>query len=340
MDATAQLHITAATDGTNVYTLTSSGTFTSGGVVYALSLKSGGTNWSVKTDLALTAGPTVNDGLVVVAAADGTVLALKSADGSILWKTEVAGEILAAPAVGAGTVVVRTTDGRVLALDADTGKQRWKNGYDVPRLSLRGASPPLIVDRMVLAGLDDGKLVALDLGDGHQLWQAIVGTPSGGDELSRLADVDGVLAVDGDTVYAVAYHGQVAAISRQSGQIQWSRDMSSYVGVSVDGDYVYVTDTHSAVWALDKNNGAPVWTQPAMRAHELTVPTPFQGSVVVGGIEGTVHFLSRKDGSVMQRVSLDSAPIVAPPLVVGDEVVVLSTGGDIAVYVIAPAKSG
>jgi outer membrane protein assembly factor BamB len=339
-EATAQLHITAAADGTNVYTLTSSGTFTHGGLVYALSLKSGGTNWSVKTDLSLTAGPAVNDGIVVVAAADGTVLALKSTDGSSLWKSQVTGEILATPAVSAGTVVVRTTDGRVLALDADTGKQRWKTGYDVPRLSLRGAAPPVIVDRMVFVGLDDGRLVALDIGDGHQLWQAVVGTPSGGDELSRLSDVDGVLAVDGDTVYAVAYHGQIAAISRQSGQILWSRDMSSYTGVSVDSDYVYVTDAHSAVWALDKNNGSPIWTQPAMRAHDLTVPTPFQGVVVVGGIEGTVHFLSRKDGSVMQRVSLDSAPIVAPPLVVGDTVVVLSTGGDIAVYVIVPTKAG
>jgi outer membrane protein assembly factor BamB len=338
--ATDQLHMDAVSDGTNIYILTSRGTFTAGGLVYALSIKSGGTNWSVKTDLPLTAGPTVKDGLVVVAAADGTVLGLKPDDGTILWKASVAGEILAAPAIGAGTVVVHTTDGRVLALDAVTGKQRWKTGYDVPRLSLRGASPPVIADRMVLAGLDDGRLVALDLGDGHQLWQAIIGTPSGGDELSRLSDVDGILAVDSDNVYAVAYHGQVVALSRQSGQILWSRDMSSYTGVSVDKDYLYVTDSLSAVWALDKSNGSPIWTQPAMRAHDLTVPTSYQNTVVVGGIDGTVHFLSRKDGSVMQRVSLGSTPIVAPPLVVGDKVVVLSTGGDIAAYVIASATTG
>jgi outer membrane protein assembly factor BamB len=325
-DVLLRVNMQLAADGKDVYTAANNGK------VYAFSLKSGGTDWSVATDLTLGAGPALGNGLLVVAGVDGSILALNPADGSTLWKTSVDGEVVARPAIGTGSVVVRTTDGRVMALAADSGKVRWKTSYAVPRLTLRGACDPVIVDNMLIEGLDNGKLVALNLDDGTQMWEATVANPSGSDELARLTDVDGILAVDGDTVYAVGYHGQTIAVSRSNGQVQWSRDLTSYTGVSSDGTHLYVTDLHSAVWALDKSNGVPVWTQPEMRAHNLTLPVPYRDGLILGGVDGHIHFLSKQDGSVMARTSLSSAPIIAPPLVVGDTVLVLSTAGEVGAY--------
>jgi outer membrane protein assembly factor BamB len=333
-DAVLRVDLGAASDSNLVFTATYSGS------VYAFSLHSGYTEWHVKTGLALGAGPVVKDGMVVVASSGGTVFALKASDGTTLWKTELDGEVVDRPAIGAGSVIVRTTDGRVVALAADSGKQRWKIAYDEPRLTLRGACEPLIVDRTVYVGLDDGKLVALSIDDGSQLWAATVGTSKGSDELSRLTDVDGMLATDGDEIFAVAYRGQAVAVSRANGQVMWSRDLASYTGATTDGQNVYVTDLHSAVWALNKDTGTPVWTQPVLRAHDLTAAVPYKDSVIVGGIDGHFHFLSRKDGSLMAREQLGGAPILSPPLVVGDLVVILSTGGRISAYRITPAKGG
>ena len=333
-EAVLRVDLAEVTDGTDVYIATYNGS------VYAFSLKSGYTDWHVKTGLALSAGPTIKDGMVVVASTGGAILSLDPKTGGTLWKTELDGEVLAKPAIGSGSVVIRTTDGRIVALAADTGKQRWKVSYELPRLTLRGACDPVIVDRVVYDGLDDGKLVALNLDDGSQLWEATVTTPSGSDELSRVTDVDGVLAVDGDVIYAIGYHGELVAVARSNGQVLWSRDLSSYTGVSTDGDHLYVTDLHSAVWELEKSNGVPIWTQPVLRAHDMTLPVPFHDSLVMGGIEGDFHFLSKQDGSLMAREELDSDPIQTPPLVVGNEVVVLSTGGHIAAYLVMPAPAG
>jgi len=333
-DAVLRIKLTEATDGRDVFIATNNGS------VYGFSLKSGSTDWHVKTLFPLSAGPESKDGVVVVAGTGGTVLALDPATGKTLWQTELNGEVLAKPAIGSGSVVVRTTDGRIVALDASTGKQRWKTSYDVPRLTLRGAGDPLIIDRVVYTGLDNGKLVALNLDEGTQLWEATVTTANGSDELSRLTDVDGTLAVEGDVVYAIGYRGQLVAVSRSNGQVLWSRDLSSYTGVSTDGDHLYVTDLHSAVWELEQSNGVPLWTQPVLRAHDLTMPVPFQDSVVVGGIEGDFHFLSKQDGSLMAREELDSDPIQTPPLVVGNEVVVMSTGGHIGAYLVTPVSKG
>lgn len=330
-DAVLRVNLRIVHDDKDLYIATNSGK------VYAFEIKSGGTDWSAKTGLTLDAGPALSNGMLVVAGSGGTVLALNAKDGSTLWKSELNGEVLASPAIGPGSVIIRTTDGRIVALSSDNGRQLWKTSYDVPRLTLRGAGDPVIQDGMVLVGLDNGKLVALNLDDGSQMWQATVSNATGADELARLTDVDGDMAVTNDRVYATAYHGQTVCVSRANGQVEWARDLTSYTGVSMDSDDVYVTDLHSAVWALDRQSGVPVWTQPEMRAHNLTLPVPFGDSLVLGGIDGHIHFLSKKDGSVMARAQLGSEPILAPPVVIGNEVLVLTTGGTVGAFLVTPS---
>ena len=329
-DKVQGINLAPTSDGSQVFVCTDSG------VVYAFSINSGGTNWKTKTKIDAGAGAAYGDDLVVVTATSGAVVAIDAKSGDVKWQADVKGEILATPAIGLGFVVVRTTDGRVIALAADTGQQRWKNSYDQPRLILRGQGTPRIVERTLLVALDNGKLLALNIDDGSQLWEATVSNPVGSDELSRLTDVDGALALGTDDIYAVGYHGQTVDVSRYTGQVKWSRDLASATGASTDGNYVYVTDNHDAVWALEKSNGVPIWNQPVLRARDLTVPVPFGGAVAVGDLTGYVHFISKKDGSIMARERVGSDPITAAPLVVGDKLVVQTTGGDIGAYVVTP----
>lgn len=331
-DSILRFGIVAASDGANVYTADH------GGGVYAFALKNGKRLWRTDTRLPLSAGPGVGAGLVVVGAGDGTVLALNAADGSQLWKASVNGAILASPAVSQQAVVVHTTDGHIVALSTTSGQTLWSVSRDVPNLTLRGSGTPLIADGTVLQGLATGQLLALNLSDGSQRWLATISAPKGSNDLARLADLNGVLAADDSNVFAVNYQGRVADVALDTGQVLWTRDMSSYTGVSEDDAHVYVTDIHSAVWALDKTNGVPAWTQPAMRARDLTVPVPFGNTVVAGDLKGYVFFLSKKDGSIVARVSLGGDPILAPPIVVNDTLVVLSTNGDLAAYKLVPLK--
>lgn len=331
-DPILRLGIVAASDGSNVYTADR------GGSVYAFALKNGNRLWRSETKLPLSAGPGVGDGLVVVGASDGSVVALNAANGAQIWKASVNGAILASPAVSPQAVIVHTIDGHIVALSAVSGQTLWTVSRDVPNLTLRGSGTPMITGNTVLQGLAGGQLLALNLADGSQRWVATISAPQGSNELTRLAGLIGVLAADDSNVFAVNYQGRVADVALDTGQILWMRDMSSYTGVSADDAHVYVTDTHSAVWALDKTNGVAVWTQPAMRARDLSVPVPFGSTVVAGDLQGYLFFLSKKDGSIVARVSLGGDPILAPPLVVNDTLVVLSSNGDIAAYKLAPLK--
>jgi outer membrane protein assembly factor BamB len=329
-DAILRLGIKPASDGTNIYAAAHDGS------VYAFELNDGQRLWKVKTKLPITAGPGVGQGMVVVGASDGTLLALNSTNGKQLWKINVNGYILASPAVSQLAVIACTTDGHIIAVSPSSGKKLWNVSHDVPTLTLRGASPPVITNDVLYQGLDSGQLLALNLSDGSQRWAATISSPTGSNDLARLVDLDGVLAADNDNIYAVNYQGRIVEVARDSGQIIWSREMSSYTGVSEDATNVYATDIHSAVWALDKNTGIPEWTQPAMRARDLTVPIPFTDTVVAGDLEGYLHFLSKKDGSIVARVRLGSDPILAPPIVVNGLLVVLTTSGKLAAYKVVP----
>ena len=92
------------------------------GRVAAFDTETGKENWSVKTELAISAGPGAGEGLVLVGTSDAEVLALSAVDGTRLWKAEVSSEVLSVPQIDLDKVIVQTVDGNVAGLDAEDGQ--------------------------------------------------------------------------------------------------------------------------------------------------------------------------------------------------------------------------
>lgn len=307
------------------------------GDVRAFDAASGREIWKKNVDFRLAGGPGVAGDVLVVGGLDGDVIAFDAHSGAERWKTRVSAEVVAAPAVGQGMVFVRCNDGRVYALDAGDGKQRWI--YDratVPLLSLRGTGAPVIAGDAVLSGSDAGRLVALRTSDGAAIWEQPLTTGEGRTELERLSDVDGELAVDGDVVYAAAYRGQVAALSALNGRQIWNRALSSYTNVGVSASQVYAVDADSAVWALDRTSGSSMWKQDALEHRWLSGPAVQGDYVIVGDLEGYVHWLSISDGKVAARERLSKKAIQATPVVMGDLVFVEDVDGKVGAFRAAP----
>ena len=120
-----------------------------------------------KLELPLAAGPGYGEELVVVGSTDGMVTTLSAADGAVRWSRNLGAEILARPLVIGGRIFVRTVDGHLRALDVSSGNEAWSLQREVPRLSLRGNSTPVIAGNNIIVAFDDGKVVASDLGDGE-----------------------------------------------------------------------------------------------------------------------------------------------------------------------------
>jgi outer membrane protein assembly factor BamB len=311
------------------------------GKVSALELTSGRQIWRRDTKIDISGGTGYAGSLVLLGSDDGEVVALTQSDGKEVWRAEVSSEVLAAPIGNSDMVVVRTADGKLYGLNATTGGRLWV--YDrsntVPSLSLRGTGTPVLANDVVIGGFDGGRLVALELNTGKLVWEARLAIPRGRSDLERMVDIDAQPVVAGGAIYAATFQGNVASVDLLSGQTQWTREMSSYAGLALDSKQAYLTDADSQVWALDRTSGASIWLQEGLKRRGLTAPGIQQGFVVVGDVEGYLHWLSASTGNFAARERLDNAPIFVAPVVAGDILLAYSSEGRLGAYRISGAKS-
>jgi outer membrane protein assembly factor BamB len=302
------------------------------GEVSAIDAKTGEQLWEEDTDAPISSGPGVGEGLVLVGTKEGEVLALSQEQGAIVWKSQLSSEVLAAPKAAEGIAIARTLDGKVFGMDAASGSRLWVYDRQVPVLTLRGTSAPVLVNDLVIAGFDSGSLVALEIKTGKLTWETNIAQPRGRSELERMVDIDAEPVVFDDTIYVATFQGRIAAVSLYSGQIAWDRDLSSYAGIGVDSDNVYLTDEEDQIWALDRYSGASVWKQDKLHARSVTAPTPFGEYVVAGDLEGYLHWLRKEDGQFAARVRVNRSPIIVPPLATENALFALSSSGRLVAY--------
>ncbi|MDE2305027.1 MAG: outer membrane protein assembly factor BamB [Gammaproteobacteria bacterium] len=302
------------------------------GIVEAVDVASGRRLWRRPLRLPLSAGPGVGEGLVVLGSSKGDLVALDAKSGRERWRVRTDAELLSTPAIGQGLVVARSVDGRLRAFDATTGAQRWSVEQPVPKLSLRGIATPVIAKDAVVSGFDNGKIMAVNLVNGNTLWETTLEAPHGRTELERLVDVDCAVVVDGDNVYAAGYHGRTAQLALGSGQIWWAHDMSSDHGLAVAGDVVYVAEADGTLIALHAADGSEIWHNSTLKWRGLSAPVVTPSAVVVGDYQGYLHWFDRKDGKIIARARDSKFRISSAPIAVGDRIVVLSDGGELAAF--------
>ncbi|WP_051961995.1 outer membrane protein assembly factor BamB [Methylobacter sp. BBA5.1] len=301
------------------------------GLVQSRDLNSGDLNWEAETEFDFSGGPGLGNGTVVLGTSDAEVVALNLENGELLWTAGVSSEVLSVPAIAQGVVVVRTIDGTVTALDEKNGDRLWSYEQAMPALSVRGTGSLLISGDNVVGGYDNGKLIALRLADGKHVWETSVVIPSGRSEVERLVDLDvDPIETDG-VIYIASYQSGIAAALALDGDVIWRNEtISSSSGMANDWRYLYLTDSKSDVWQLDQRSGASLWKQKELHQRKLTAPATYESYVVVGDLEGYVHWLSTNDGRQLARVQVADSAMDAKPLVVDNTVYVYAKDGTLA----------
>src|SRR5690606_17866428 len=143
-------------DGDRIYTVDHQGE------VIALNRSNGKKIWTRKLRDAVSAGITMEHGLLLIATAAGEVVALTAADGQELWRNQLEGEVLAASRTNGQVVAAQTINGRIYAMDAKTGKDLWFYENPPPVLTLRGTPSPIVTDNAIYAGFSNGRFMAFN----------------------------------------------------------------------------------------------------------------------------------------------------------------------------------
>ena len=289
----------------------------SNGDIAAFDAVVGKEKWRVQaTKDGLSAGVGALADTVAVATLKGDILAF-DAKGRAKWKTQVSSEVLAPPLVTPDAVFVRSNDNRVFAFSAKDGKRLWVYQRTAPALILRNFGGFSASADAVYAGFPGGKLVSLNSSNGTLRWEGTVALPKGATELERIADITSSPVISSRDVCAVAYQGRAACFDINTGQPLWTREVSSFMGMTFDARYVFVSDEKSSMVALARTTGTSLWKQDELAYRSLSAPISTSRAVIVGDYQGVLHAFSREEGNLIGRAQTDGSAITAPPLVLG-----------------------
>ena len=304
----------------------------SDGEVAAISAADGDRLWRVELERPVSGGVGYHSRSLYLGGADGSVLQLSANDGVVEWEAAVSGEVLAAPAVSDDWVIVQTYDGKLLGFQPGADEPAWTFTSDVPVLTLRGTSTPILVGDNAIAGFGDGKVVAVDVNSGNVSWESRIGVPQGSSEIDRIVDIDGAMTQQGIELFVASYQGRVAALDSRTGRKLWQQNVSSVTGTHVGFGNVYVADVDGTLSAFLRTGQGVRWQNIELGYRQLSRPTPVSSYVATVDFDGYLHLLSQVDGQIVGRTKIGGDAARADMIADSGRLIIFADNGQLLAY--------
>jgi outer membrane assembly lipoprotein YfgL len=299
------------------------------GTVLALDPGTGRELWRASAGGPLSAG-VGSDGRFASVVTRGNELVVFEA-GQERWRKRLPARVLTAPLVAGERVFVMRVDRVVQAFDAVDGRALWTYQRPGEPLTLAQAGVLAPYRNLLLVG-QGPRLVALDPLRGTLRWESAVATPRGTNEVERLAELVGPPTRIGDTVCARAFQAAVGCVDAARGVLNWSRPSAGASALGGDAELLIGADATGRLTAWRTPGGDVAWTNDKLLYRELGGPLLAGSVLVVGDLEGQVHFLSRIDGSTQLRLPTDGTPVVGSPVLSGTTLLVATRGGGLFAF--------
>jgi alcohol dehydrogenase (cytochrome c) len=245
--------------------------------------------------------PLVVSGVMYLPTPGGGVQALDAATGDLLWdydyKPAAGGPPRTSPmrnlAILGDKVFVAGADARLIALDARTGAVKWDHQVADPKLGYSYSSGPIVVRRMVVAGIngcaryknDTCFISAHDPESGNELWRtstiARPGDPGG----DTWGDLPQMFRAGGDAWIPGSYDAASNLIFWGTSQAKpWTR-----FARGTDGDALYTNST----LALDPATGKIAWYFQHVPGETLDMDETFERILVDNGGRSSVFTMGK-----------------------------------------------
>lgn len=302
------------------------------GEVTKLNTETGEVVWSVDLSMELSAGPGVGSDILIVGSPEGEVIALDKKDGKQLWTVTLSSEILSPPVIDNQIAIIRAQDGRVYALNSKNGEREWLFDTNIPNLTLRGNSKPVVKAGRIYIGFDNGKVAAIKQETGDVIWLQNVVESKGKTELARIVDIDGDMALIATDLYLSSAVGKTIAVATESGRVMWSKDKGSAAGVTASRSKLFIIDNESNVRALNRSDGTEIWKTTIYKNRLLTKPVFYLGDILVGDLEGYIHVLDGNDGTTIARTQMGKSSFYTQPVGSGSILIAYNKDGTLTAF--------
>jgi outer membrane protein assembly factor BamB len=294
------------------------------GTVLALEASTGRQLWRVNAGAPLSAGVGSDGRFHAVVTRDNTLVTFEGAQER--WRAQLNTRVSTAPLVAGERVFVMGVDRAVHAFDALDGKRLWVLQRPGEALTLLHIGVLTAVKDTLIAG-QGPRVAGIDPTRGTLRWEVPLGTPRGTNEVERLADLIGPAVRLGGKLCARSFQAAVGCVDADTGRLLWARNTGGVNAVGGDEELIFGADATDRIVAWKTASGENVWTSERMLFRGLSAPASIGPTVAFGDFEGHVHFLDRKDGQPLLRLSTDGSPVVGRPVLSGTTLLVATRNG-------------
>ena len=258
---------------------------------------------------------------------EGDLVALDINTRRCIWSYELRGEdekthaIYGTPAIAGETLYVGGYDGLLYALPLDVEvNETCGDIQDIWKVKVGDGEPivggPVVADGLVLVGSSDGMLHAFDATDGTRIWAF----PTDNKVWSTPAVADGV-------VYFGSLDQNLYALNLKDGTEVWPSPFSAGGAIVatplIANGRVYVGAFDAVFYAVDARTGVEAARFEGASKWYWGGAVATEDMVFAPSLDGNVYAL---DIDTLERrwILETEGPIVGPPVIVGDRIVVPS----------------
>jgi outer membrane protein assembly factor BamB len=250
------------------------------------------------------------------------VLAFEARTGKKLWEKSVGSPLRASPTASGDRVFVVTKEGQVMCLSGADGTEMWTFTGLAERASILVNASPAVDGDTVVVPYPTGDVVALHASDGKAVWSESLARTRTASSLSAMSDAARP-AIAGGVVYAVGHAGRMVATATKSGERIWSLTIASIQPPWVAGENVFVVDTGGQVMAITRSEGKIQWATKLPGGGAWSGPVLAGNKLWLTSSKGQLASVEAATGKVASTQDLGT-PIFIAPVVAGGRMYVLN----------------
>lgn len=258
----------------------------------------------------------------------GTIVSLDKKNGKFLWKTKLKEKIIAGPYVMGDKLAVSCGEDSIIMLNAKTGAQLWRTHIGSEVLAV-----PVIDKEYVYIHSLDGRIISLNVETGNKFWEYSYSLPS--IILRKLSEP----IVANTNLYVGFSNGKLAALNKNSGQLEWIKDISQNLGRTdlkrmsdiasspfLDLDMLYVVSYQGKLAKISSYSGQTIWSTKVSSYNGVYVD---QEQVYVTDEIGHVIAFDKDTGGEVWRLEILQGRKLSRPIIFGNKLVVGDKDGNV-----------
>lgn len=275
-------------------------------------------------------GLAADGGRVYAATGFGLVVAFDAKAGKKLWEKGLGSPLRASPTASGERVFVLTKEGQVFCLSGSDGTELWNFQGQSERASILVNTSPAVDGDVVVVPYPTGDLVALRASNGQPLWSESLARSRTASSLSAMSDAARP-AITGGVVFAAGHAGRMVATSQKNGERLWSLTVASIQPPWVAGDNVFVVDTGGQVMAITRTDGKIQWATKLTGAGTWSGPVLAGNRLWLTSNKGQLTSIDANTGKVAGTQEIGT-PVFIAPVVAGGRMYVLTDNAKLMAF--------